>query len=92
MYTLVWTATFRRSAKRFFRRHLDLRSVFDDVVHRLEANPFDPSLRLHNLQGKLSGKQAVNLTYSYRIVLNVEIVGQEVILHDIGSHDEVYGG
>jgi len=92
VYTLVWTATFKRTAKRFFRRHLDLRDVFADIVHRLETDPFDPSLRLHNLQGKLAGKQAISLTYSYRIVLNVEIVGQEIVLHDIGSHDEVYNG
>jgi len=68
-----------------------LKGFFTDVVNRLEENPLDHSLRLRNLQGKLAGKQAVSLTYSHRIVLDVEIVGKEVLLHDIGSHDKVYG-
>lgn len=34
--------------------------------------------------------QAISLTYDYRIVLTVEVTAQEVILLDIGSHDEVY--
>ena len=54
-------------------------------------NLLAPSLRLHNLTGKLAGKQAVSITYAYRIVLCVEITEHEVILHNIGSHDEVYG-
>ncbi len=65
--------------------------AFADVLRRLETNPFDPSLKLHNLTGKLAGKQAVSLTYSYRIVLCVEVTEHEIILHNIGSHDEVYG-
>jgi len=31
------------------------------------------------------------ITYTYRIVLCVEITEHDVILHNIGSHDEVYG-
>ena len=33
---------------------------------------------------------AVSITYTYRIILCVEIVEHEIILHNIGSHDEVY--
>lgn len=89
-YTLVWTATFKRTAKKFLARHHDLVETFAHVLHILEADPFDPSLRLHELTGRLKGKQAVSLTYSYRIVLCLEITDHEIILHDVGSHDEVY--
>ena len=44
-----------------------------------------------SLTGRLAGKQAVSSTYTYRIVLCVEITEHDVILHNIGSHDEVYG-
>jgi mRNA-degrading endonuclease YafQ of YafQ-DinJ toxin-antitoxin module len=58
---------------------------------QLRADPFEPSLRLHPLIGKLQGMQAVSLTYSYRITLTLQITENEILLFDIGSHDEVYG-
>ena len=89
-YTLVWTPSFKRNAKRFLKRHRELVENFSDVLHKLERNPDDPELRLHPLQGKLLGKHAVSLTYSYRIVITLEISDGEIYLHDVGSHDEVY--
>ena len=35
--------------------------------------------------------QAVSLTYSYRTTLTLQITEHEILLLDIGSHDEVYG-
>jgi len=55
------------------------------------ADPFEPSLKLHALTGKLQGLQAVSLTYSYRITLTLQITAHEILLIDIGSHDEMYG-
>ena len=89
-YTLVWTDTFKRTARKFLARHRDLQEVFSLVLHKLEQDPSDPELRLHPLGGRLLGKHAVRLTYSYRIVLRLEFVADEIILLDIGSHDEVY--
>ncbi|MDP1927454.1 MAG: hypothetical protein Q8K62_02980 [Thiobacillus sp.] len=58
---------------------------------QLRADPFEPSLRLHPLTGKLQGMQAISLTYSYRITLTVQVTENEIFILDIGSHDEVYG-
>jgi len=88
-FTLVWTASFKRTAKKFLARHRDLADTFSLVLHKLESNPYDSELRLHPLSGRLAGKHAVSLTYSYRIVLRLEITENEIILHDVGSHDEV---
>jgi mRNA-degrading endonuclease YafQ of YafQ-DinJ toxin-antitoxin module len=44
------------------------------------------------LSGKLQGLQAVSLTYRYRITLSLQITEHEILLIDIGNHDEVYGG
>ena len=90
-YRLSWTAAFTRAFRRFMRRHPNLDNQVADVLKRLQTNPFEPSLRLHSLSGNLSGKQAVCITYAYRIVLCVEIVDKEIILYNIGTHDEVYG-
>ena len=89
-HTLVWTDTFKRTARKFLARHRDLQEVFSLVLHKLEQDPNDPELRLHSLSGRLQGKHAVRLTYSYRIVLRLEFVADEIILLDVGSHDEVY--
>jgi len=90
-YTLVWTASFKRTARKFLAKHRDLVDTFSLVLHKLEENPGDPDLRLHPLTGRLKGKHAVSLTYSYRIVIRLEISDSEIFLLDVGSHDEVYG-
>ena len=35
--------------------------------------------------------QAVSLTYSYCITLTLQVTEHEILLLDIGSHEEVYG-
>ena len=56
----------------------------------LQADPFQPHLELHPLSGRLAGCHAVSLTHDYRITLTLWITEKEIILLDIGSHDEVY--
>ena len=90
-WTLVTTASFDRRARKFLTRHPDLRPRLAETLEKLRADPFEPSLRLHPLTGKLQGLQAVTLTYSYRITLTLQITEHEILLLDIGSHDEVYG-
>ncbi|OGQ96388.1 MAG: plasmid stabilization protein [Deltaproteobacteria bacterium RIFOXYD12_FULL_57_12] len=90
MYTLVWTAGFTRAAEKFVKRHRELRKKFAETLRDLEQDPFQPHLRYHHLGGKLKGLQAVSITDSYRITLTVFISEREIILLDVGSHDEVY--
>lgn len=88
--TLVWTATFARTARKFLRHHPNLRGIFVDVLRQLETDPHAPRLRLHALKGKHSDKHAVSLTYEYRIVLILRLTAKEIALLDIGTHDDVY--
>jgi len=41
-YDLVWTDSFRRTARQFLRRHPDLVGLFEDVLKQLEMNPHAP--------------------------------------------------
>ena len=91
-FSLVWTATFVRTARKFLRRHPDLEGIFADVLRQLEDDPFVPRLRLHPLQGAHKGKHAVSLTYEHRIVLILRFTAKEVVLLDVGMHDQVYHG
>ncbi|MBI5640582.1 MAG: type II toxin-antitoxin system mRNA interferase toxin, RelE/StbE family [Nitrospirae bacterium] len=90
MYTLVWTAHFTRAAKKFAKRHPDLKKKVAGILRDLEKDPFQPQLKYHHLGGKLKGKQAVSITDDYRITLTIVITEKEIQLLDIGPHDEVY--
>jgi mRNA-degrading endonuclease YafQ of YafQ-DinJ toxin-antitoxin module len=90
MYTLVWTSGFTRAAGKFLKQHPKLREKFAMILGDLERDPFQPHLRYHHLGGKLQGIQAISITSSYRLTLTILISNKEVILLDVGSHDEVY--
>ena len=90
MYAIVTTLQFLRQARKFFKKHPDLRPRFADVLGDLQKDPFQPRLELHALSGKLACCYAVSLTYSYRITLTLLVSEKEIILLDIGSHDDVY--
>jgi mRNA-degrading endonuclease YafQ of YafQ-DinJ toxin-antitoxin module len=89
-YSLVATSHFERRLARFRRAHPELRQRIARVLQDLQDDPFQPRLRLHPLQGGLAGLHAVSVTYAYRLTLTLKIAEQEIILLDIGSHDEVY--
>ena len=90
MYVIVTPQQFLRQARKFFKKHPDLRPRFAKVLGDLQKDSFQPRLELHALSGKLAGCYAVSLTYSYRITLTLMVTEKEIILLDIGSHDEVY--
>lgn len=89
-WILVTTVFFERRVRKFLTKLPDLRPRFIEILTQLSDDPFQPSLHLHPLSGKLQGMQAVSLTYSYRITLTLQISEHEILLLDIGSHDEVY--
>ena len=89
-YTVRTPTRFLHRSRRFFRAHPELRERFVALVEALREDPFQPWLRLHPLSGELTGHHAVSLTYSYRVVLMLEVTERTIVLLNIGSHDEVY--
>ncbi len=87
MYELIYSERFQRASAKFLRKHPDLASRYERILRDLRSDPFQPHLRLHALHGIHQGKQAVSLTYEYRITLVVQVTEKEIILHDIGGHD-----
>jgi mRNA-degrading endonuclease YafQ of YafQ-DinJ toxin-antitoxin module len=90
MYVLVTTGRFDRRALKFTQAHPELKKLLARTLKDLEADPFQPHLRLHALKGDLQGLHAVSVTYSYRVTLTLRATKKEIILLDIGTHDEVY--
>ena len=89
-FALVTTQHFERRARKFLRKHPDLRQALRDTLDDLSRDPFQPKLKLHSLSGDLAGVQAVSLTFTYRLILCVMVIEREVALLGIGIHDEVY--
>ena len=90
MYVLVATSHFDRRVGKFMRAHPELKKPLAKVLHSLEFDPFRPHLRLHPLKGELEGLHAVSVTHAYRMTLILRVTKKEIILLDIGSHDDVY--
>lgn len=89
-YRLIYPESYIRKAQKFLRKHPEVRNQYQKTLELLEVNPHHPSLRLHGLQGRLSGLSSVSINMSFRIVLEMIIRENDIILVDIGSHDQVY--
>jgi len=89
MYKLEWTPAFIKTAKRFAKQHPELKQKTAIVLLALEQDPFQPSLKLHGLGGKLKGLHVVSVTYSYRITLTLKISEHVITLLSIDDQDDV---
>ncbi len=87
---LLKTERYGAKERKFLRKHPELIDKYGAVLRKLSVDPFDRSLKLHSLKGNLSEFYAVSLTYEYKIVLFLKIVDGEIVLFNIGTHDEVY--
>ncbi len=89
-WRLIFTEQCTRRAARFLKRHPEMENIYSKGLHLLEANPYHPSLRLHALKGKLTGLHSVSINMSFRILLEMIIADKDIILINVGDHDEVY--
>ncbi len=89
-YQLVFTESYLKRAKKFAKRHPELRNLYQKTLLLLEQNPFHPSLRLHPLTGSLNGLHSISINLSYRITIDLLIDDETIIFINVGSHDEIY--
>ena len=89
MVNLVWDQAFKRKYKKIFTLNIELKKSFWEAMSVFSQNPFDPKLRTHKLTGKLQGLWSFSVSYNYRVIFRF-INDHDVLLIDIGSHDEVY--
>lgn len=89
-YKLVFTESYNKRARKFLKKHPDVLQQYGKTLSLLELNPHHPSLRLHQLKGKLSDLHSVSINISYRITITFLITEKTIVPIDVGSHDEVY--
>lgn len=87
---LIYTNSYIKRAKRFLKKHPELTGQYEKTLKLLEINPQHPSLRFHQLKGKLNELHSVSINVSYRITLEFYFNDKEIILVNVGHHDEVY--
>lgn len=89
---LIWGDGFVRDMRKLVKRKPKLAKTVNSVLELLEINPFHPQLKTHKLKGELQAKWSCSAGYDLRIVF--ELVQQQgaeaILLHTVGSHDEVY--
>ena len=88
-YRLIYPESYIKRARKFLNKHPEIHSQYGKTLELLELNPYHPSLRLHSLQGRISGLSSVSINISYRVVLELIIEGDEILLVNIGKHDQV---
>ncbi|MDU9050968.1 MAG: hypothetical protein Q3M30_19125 [Candidatus Electrothrix sp. Rat3] len=89
-YRFIYTDSYLKKAAKFVRKHPELRSQYEKTLKILERNPQHPSLRLHQLQGRLKDLHSVSINISYRITLEFYFSEKEIVLVNVGHHNAVY--
>jgi addiction module RelE/StbE family toxin len=90
MYEIIFTKDYEKKAKKFFKKHQNLKDKYRKTILFLQTNPYHPSLRLHKLQGRLQEFYSVSIDMNYRILIDFIILDKKIFLIDIGSHSEIY--
>lgn len=94
MINLVKTSYFTKSAKRLLSENPQLETKLRATLETLVTNPFTPSLKTHKLKGKLKGLYACSVERDMRIIFDINANKNDnsidVVLLNIGSHDDVY--
>jgi proteic killer suppression protein len=89
-FRIIYTKSYNKRASKFIKKHPELLGQYEKTLKLLEFDPNHPSLRLHELKGKLKGLHSISINISYRITLELIVSDKDIILIDVGPHDHVY--
>ena len=89
-YEIEILPAYEKKLIKFLKKHREIIPKYKKVMLLLEANPHHPSLRLHQLSGRLDMLHSVSIDMQYRITIEFIIEDKKIIPVNIGTHDEVY--
>jgi mRNA-degrading endonuclease YafQ of YafQ-DinJ toxin-antitoxin module len=90
MYKLIFTQSYEENARKFLRKHSEVRGQYTKCLTLLELNPYHPSLRLHPFKTARFEGYSVSINLSYRISIEFLVSEMEVILVNVGDHQDIY--
>lgn len=79
---ILYTKKFASSVKKLPKK-LKEKVIIREALFR--ENPFHPSLKTHQLKGKLKDLWSFSLSYSYRVLFEF-VENNEILFHDVGTH------
>ena len=91
MFKILYSYTYEEKVKRFLKKHPELLKQYKKTIELLELNPYHPSLRLHQFKTSSFQGHSISINLSYRISLEFIITEKEILLINIGDHQEIYG-
>ena len=89
MVNLIWGSSFKRAYKKMTVANPELKAKISQAPETFTDNHLSPPLITHKLSGKLKGLWAFVIAYDCRVIFRF-LDNQNVLLIDIGKHDEVY--
>jgi mRNA-degrading endonuclease YafQ of YafQ-DinJ toxin-antitoxin module len=91
MYRLIFSESYEEKARRFLKKHPKVKNQYLKCLTLLELDPHHPSLRLHPFKTSHFEGYSVSINLSYRISIEFLISEREVILVNVGDHQDLYG-
>jgi len=86
---VFWDQGFKRAYRKKVKNDAELKERFWDAMEMFAKDPFHPRLRTHKLTGRLEGLWAFSVSFDCRVIFKL-LSKTEILLIDIGGHDEVY--
>ncbi|MCK9212762.1 MAG: type II toxin-antitoxin system mRNA interferase toxin, RelE/StbE family [Ignavibacteriaceae bacterium] len=91
---LNWSSSYKKAFKKIVRTNPDARQKIVTVMEKLSIDPFSVELKTHKLKGILENSWVCAAGYDLRIIFNFvknsETSETEILLIDIGTHEQVY--
>jgi len=91
MYNIAFTESYDKKVVILIKNLPELKKQYEKCLILLELNPYNPSLRLHRLKGRLVNVHSVSINLAYRITIEFLIKENFIIPVEIGRHEGVYG-
>lgn len=81
------STNFIRKYKKLTNRNIKLKNIISDKLKLFKINPYNPTLRIHKLKSDEINEWSISLGYDLRLIF--QPANGDIILVDIGSHNEV---
>ena len=94
MINLNWSSSYKNAFKKKIKIDPAIKTKIITTMELLQQDPFSPKLKTHKLKGILESNWACSVDYDVRIIFdfvkNQDTEETEILLMNIGGHDEVY--
>lgn len=84
-----FSSSFKRVFKKWIKGNADLELRFWQKLEQFTLAPFDPSLKIYKLSGKLKGFRSLSVDYDGRVLFYFT-EDEKAIFVDFSSHNDVY--